>query len=108
MLTDLGKISGKDAMLLISQQDHWNIDKVKNTIKEKVENVADDIINSKEKPALNYFQKQSIELAKSQLIGLGGNEGTRFRITLMHKDKPTFNLGKNKDKPETFIILMKY
>lgn len=102
-LIDKGQLSPRDAMIWITKQEHWNIDKIKNTINENTNNSIESIRQNDEvKPKLNYFQKQAYDHAKAQLIALKGNENSVFRITLMHRDKPSFNLGKRENEDEKF------
>lgn len=82
---------------------HFNNQEVKNELNDRIEDNIEEY--KKEKLPLTKYQEFIKKECLKQLIGLGGNDGTLFRITCMNKEKPTFNLGKRKDQDEKFYTM---
>lgn len=101
MVKEISGYDSKQAIGFLGK--HFSDTQVKN---ELIDSFSENIEQyKKEKLPLTKYQEFIKKEATKQLIGLGGNEGTTFRITCMHKDKPTFNVGKRKDQDEKFYTM---
>mgnify|MGYP001367366780 CR=1 FL=1 len=116
LLNDKGKYKWRNAIDMVKDitgydfkqsigflASHFNDTQVKN---ELIDTFSDNIEEYKKiKLPFTKYQEFIKKECSKQLIGLGGNEGTTFRITCMSKDKPTFNVGKRKDEDEKFYTM---
>lgn len=105
MAKDITGLSFNDTVNLLHQE--FDLKSVSNEVINSISPSIEKMAKPEYKRQLTKDEKEISKKCESQLIALGGNDGTKFRITLMHKDKASFNLGKDNNGGEEKFFNMK-
>jgi len=105
MTKEITQLSFNDSINLLHKE--FGLKEVSNEVVNSLSPSIERLAKPEYKRSLTKDEKEISQLCESQLIALGGNDGTKFRITLMHKDKASFNLGKDKNGGEEKFFDMK-